>query len=78
MTISALLQRWSARFALVISLTVVLVGCSTVPRQYVKMAEPGVTLTELIAHPGNIAGRWCYWGARSLTKKRLRSISGCM
>ena len=57
MTISALLQRWSARFARVISLTVVLVGCSTVPRQYVKMAEPGVTLTELIAHPDNYRGK---------------------
>jgi len=57
MTISALLQRWSVRFALVISLTVVLVGCSTVPRQYVKMAEPGVTLTELIAHPDNYRGK---------------------
>ena len=78
MTISALLQRWSARFALVISLTVVLVGCSTVPRQYVKMAEPGVTLTELIAHPDNYRGKVVLLGARTLTKNRLRSISGCM
>jgi starvation-inducible outer membrane lipoprotein len=57
MTPSALLQRWSAHFVLVISLTVVLVGCATVPRQYVRMAEPGVTFTELIAHPENYRGK---------------------
>ena len=57
MTPPTLLQRWSARMALVISLAVVLVGCSNVPRHYVRMAEPGVTLTELIAHPDNYRGK---------------------
>ena len=57
MTPSTLLQRWPAFFALAISLTVVLVGCGTVPRHYVKMAEPGVTLTELIAHPDKYRGK---------------------
>jgi starvation-inducible outer membrane lipoprotein len=57
MTPSAPLQRWSMRFTLVIGLTVVLVGCSTVPRQYVRMAVPGVTLTQLTAHPENYRGK---------------------
>ena len=29
----------------------------TLPRQYVQMAEPGATLTELIAHPENYRGK---------------------
>jgi starvation-inducible outer membrane lipoprotein len=57
MSQSALFQRWPGRFALVISLSVVLVGCATVPRQYVRMAEPGVTLTELTAHPESYRGK---------------------
>jgi starvation-inducible outer membrane lipoprotein len=69
MTSFALLQRWSARFALVISLTVVLVGCATVPRQYVRMAEPGVTLTELIAHPENYRGKVVLLGGTIVDEK---------
>jgi starvation-inducible outer membrane lipoprotein len=57
MTPSTLLQRWPSHIALVISLTVVLVGCSNVPRKYLRMAEPGVTLSELIAHPDNYRGK---------------------
>jgi hypothetical protein len=45
------LQRGSACFAIAIGLTVVFWGCATVSRKYVRMAEPGATLTELIAHP---------------------------
>lgn len=45
------LQRWAACSAIAIGLTVVFGGCATVPRQYVRMADPGATLTELIAHP---------------------------
>jgi len=74
----ALLQRWSTRFTLVIGLTVVLVGCATVPRQYVRMAVPGVTLTQLTAHPENYRGRVVLLGVRSLTKKRLQSTTGSM
>ena len=54
---STLFQRWPSHVALAISLTAMLVGCSTVPRHYVRMAEPGVTLTELIAHPDNYRGK---------------------
>jgi starvation-inducible outer membrane lipoprotein len=50
-------QRWSAHFALAISLTIVLFGCATVPRQYVRMAESGATLTELTSHPENYRGK---------------------
>lgn len=57
MTSYALLQRWSACFALAISLIVVLLGCATVPGQYVQMAEPGATLTALTAHPENYRGK---------------------
>lgn len=57
MTSYSPLQRWSARFALAISLTVVLLGCATVPRQYVQMAEPGATLIALIARPENYRGK---------------------
>ena len=57
MTPYAFLQRWFARFALAISLIVVLVGCGTVPRQYVQMAEPGATLTGLTSHPENYRGK---------------------
>ncbi|MEP6959878.1 MAG: Slp family lipoprotein, partial [Nitrospirota bacterium] len=57
MTLYAFLQRWSARFALAISLTVMLLGCAAVPRQYVKMAESGATLTALTADPEYYRGK---------------------
>jgi starvation-inducible outer membrane lipoprotein len=57
MTPYAWLQRWSARFTMAITMTVVLWGCTTVPRQYVRMAEPGTTLTALIAHPETYRGK---------------------
>ena len=54
MTPSTLLKRWPSHIALIISLTVVLVGCSNVPRKYLRMAEPGVTLSEL-SPPGHLS-----------------------
>ena len=51
MTPFARLQQCSPYCAMAISITVVLWGCSNVPRQYVRMAEPGTTLTALKAHP---------------------------
>jgi starvation-inducible outer membrane lipoprotein len=50
-------QRWSRSFTLAITMTVVLWGCATVPRKYVRMAEPGTTLTALIAHPEAYRGK---------------------
>ena len=40
-----------------ISMTVFLWGCANVPRQYVRMAEPGTTLTALTAHPEMYRGK---------------------
>ena len=53
----ARLQQWTACFVLAVSMTVVIGGCSAVPRRYVWMAEPGVTLTALSAHPELYVGK---------------------
>lgn len=57
MTSYVWLQRWMACFVLAVSMTVWLGGCSAVPRRYVWMAEPGVTLTALTAHPESYVGK---------------------
>jgi len=51
------LRRWSSGFTMAITMTVVLWGCATVPHQYVRMAEPGTTLTALISHPEAYRGK---------------------
>ena len=51
------LQRWSGCFIMAITATVVLSGCAKVPRHYVRMAEPGTTLTALTAHPEMYRGK---------------------
>ena len=78
MTPYAWLQRWSARFTMAITMIVVLWGCATVPRQYVRMAEPGTTLTTLIAHPEMYQGKVVLLGGTIIKKKRMSSTSGCM
>jgi len=40
-----------------ISMTIFLWGCANVPRRYVRMAEPGTTLTALTAHPEMYRGK---------------------
>jgi len=40
-----------------ITMAVVLWGCANVPRHYVRMAEPGTTLTALTAHPEMYRGK---------------------
>ena len=57
MTPYALLPRWSACFTMAITMAVVLWGCANVPRHYVRMAEPGTTLTALTAHPEMYLGK---------------------
>ena len=69
MTPYALLQRWSACIALAISLTAVLVGCATVPRQYVQMAEPGATLTMLTADPEHYRGKVVLMGGAIVSEE---------
>ena len=51
------LQRWSGCLTMAITMTVVLSGCANVPRHYVRMAEPGTTLTALTAHPEMYRGK---------------------
>ena len=51
MTPSVWLHRWSASFLVIVGLTVMLTGCSTVPRHFVRMADTDVTLSDLMAHP---------------------------
>ena len=53
----AWLLRWSAWFTIAITMTVALWGCANVPRHYVRMAEPGTTLTALTAHPEMYHGK---------------------
>lgn len=57
MTPFACLLRWPACFTMAITMTVVLWGCANVPRHYVRMAEPGTTLTALTAHPEMYRGK---------------------
>ena len=57
MTPFAWLLRRSVCFAMAMTMAVALWGCGNVPRQYVRMAEPGVTLTQLIAQPDNYRGK---------------------
>lgn len=67
MTPYARLQRWSVCFIMAITMGVVLWGCTSeplakmrlvnVPRHYVRMAEPGTTLTALTAHPEMYRGK---------------------
>jgi starvation-inducible outer membrane lipoprotein len=40
-----------------ITTTLVLSGCANLPRHYVRMAEPGTTLTMLTAHPEIYQGK---------------------
>ena len=51
------LPLWSACAAMAISTAVAFSGCSNVPRHYVRMAEPGTTLSMLEAHPENYRGK---------------------
>ncbi len=57
MTLYVRLQPRSACYAMAISLMVVHFGCSAVPREYIRMAEPGMTLTTLAAHPEVYRGK---------------------
>ena len=48
---------WARPMILAVGLTILYVGCAKVPRQYVEMAEPGVTLTSLNAQPEMYRGK---------------------
>lgn len=50
-------QGWCGCLASAVGMMALLWGCAAVPRQYVRMAEPGLTLTELTAHPERYRGK---------------------
>ena len=69
MTPYAWLQRWSACVTMTITTTLVLSGCANLPRHYVRMAEPGTTLTMLTAHPEIYQGKVVLLGGTILEEE---------
>jgi len=53
----SLMQRWTAVLTIAAAMTVGMWGCSSVPRRYLWMAEPGVTLTMLSTNPQPYVGK---------------------
>lgn len=50
--------RWKCRWLmLAVTLICIPLGCSPLPRQYLRQAEPGVTLTTLVTHPDRYRGK---------------------
>lgn len=49
--------RWTADLTLAVTVTLALWGCSAVPRRYLWIAEPGVTLTRLSSDPRPYVGK---------------------
>jgi starvation-inducible outer membrane lipoprotein len=79
MTPYARLQRWPACLTMAITMAVVLWGCANVPhadvvlanvpRHYVRMAEPGATLTALTANPEMYRGKVVLLGGTILEEE---------
>ena len=57
MTTHSRMQRWTVCLALVATLIVAMCGCAAVPRRYIWLAEPGVTLTMLSTNPQPYVGK---------------------
>ena len=57
MTPSGRIRRWTACLALIATIAVALWGCSPVPRRYLWIAEPGITLTMLSTNPQPYVGK---------------------
>lgn len=53
----SLMQRCTAAFTLAMMVIVAIGGCSPIPRRYLWMAEPDVTLTKLSANPQPYVGK---------------------
>jgi starvation-inducible outer membrane lipoprotein len=51
------LQRWTAALTLFFIMTIAVCGCSAVPRRYLWIAEPGVTLTMISHDPQPYVGK---------------------
>ncbi len=69
MNSNARLRRPSAWLAIVIGLTTLVWGCARVPRHYVRMAEPGVTLTTLMSDPETYRGKVVILGGTILEEE---------
>ena len=50
-------QRWVTSLALALTITGTVWACSAVPRRYIWIAEPGVTLTMLSTHQQSYVGK---------------------
>jgi starvation-inducible outer membrane lipoprotein len=57
MTDSRRMQRWAASLALIATVTATLGACAAVPRRYIWIAEPGVTLTMLSTNSQPYVGK---------------------
>lgn len=57
MASSQRMQRWTVPVSLTLFMAATLWGCSSVPRRYVWIAEPGVTLTMLSMNPQPYVGK---------------------
>jgi hypothetical protein len=68
-------QRWPACFALIVITTVMLWGCAAVPRRYIWIAEPGVTLTMLSTNPQPFVGKVVLLGGDDHRRGRERAVS---
>lgn len=51
------MKRWTAALMVGVTMAVATWGCSSVPRRYLWIAEPGVTLTMLSANPQPYVGK---------------------
>ena len=57
MTSHSQLRRWTASLVLIATLTIALGACAAVPRRYIWIAEPDVTLTMLSTSPQSYVGK---------------------
>ena len=68
-------QRWVTYLALALTITGTLGACSSVPRRYIWIAEPGVTLTMLSTHQQSYVGKVVLLGELLLNRKTMNSLS---
>ncbi|HMZ54260.1 MAG TPA: Slp family lipoprotein [Nitrospira sp.] len=70
MMVMAPVFHWWRSAGCVIGLMVLLSGCGNMPREYQRMAEPGVTLTALTANPESYRGKVVLMGGTMVDEAR--------